>query len=338
MRLFSHHPCRLSIDGNREKAKNCEEKCEHNGDERDLHRLIKSGDERGNVGRLLCFITGDHLMSYIGNTPANQNFVAGADQFNGTGSQTVFTLSRNVNTVFDMFVTVSNVPQDPFTAYSVAGNSLTFTSAPPSGTGNIDVVYRATNVQQFLASPGSVGLTQLSATGTASVNTFLRGDNAWAGTITSGTAVASTSGTSIDFTGIPATAKRITVMFNGVSTNGTSATIIQLGDSGGIETTGYLGSMSYQGAQAFYTTGIGVNNTGSASALRHGSTVISLVDSSTNTWSAMGVVGTSGVGSGETYSSGSAKSLSATLDRVRITTVNGTDTFDAGTINIMWES
>ena len=95
-------------------------------------------------------------MSYIGNNPVNQNFVAGADQFNGTGSQTVFTLSRNVNTVFDMFVTVSNVPQDPFTAYSVAGNSLTFTSAPPSGTGNIDVVYRATNVQTFVPSPGAV--------------------------------------------------------------------------------------------------------------------------------------------------------------------------------------
>ena len=94
-------------------------------------------------------------MSYIGNNPVNQNFVAGADQFNGTGSQTVFTLSRNVNTVFDMFVTVSNVPQDPFTAYSVAGNSLTFTSAPPSGTNNIDVVYRATNVQTFVPSPGA---------------------------------------------------------------------------------------------------------------------------------------------------------------------------------------
>jgi hypothetical protein len=177
----------------------------------------------------------------------------------------------------------------------------------------------------------------IEATGTPGATTFLRGDGSWAGTITSGTAVTA-SGTSVDFTGIPSTAKRITVMFSGVSTNGTSATIIQLGDSGGIETTGYLGSMSYQGAQAFYTTGIGVNNTGSASALRHGSTVITLVDSSTNTWSAMGVVGTSGIGSGETYSSGSAKSLSATLDRVRITTVNGTDTFDAGTINIMYET
>jgi chitodextrinase len=155
--------------------------------------------------------------------------------------------------------------------------------------------------------------------------------------LTQGTAVASTSGTSIDFNSLPAWVKKITVMFNGVSTNGTSATIIQLGDSGGIETTGYLGSMSYQGGQAFYTTGIGVNNTGSATVLRHGSTIITLVDSSTNTWSAMGVVGTSGIGSGETYSSGSAKSLSATLDRVRITAVNGTDTFDAGSINILYE-
>jgi microcystin-dependent protein len=119
-------------------------------------------------------------VSYIGNNPVNQNFVAGADQFSGTGSQLAFTLSRNVNTVFDMFVTVSNVPQDPFTAYTVSGNTLTFDSAPPSGTNNIDVVYRATNVQTFVPSPRSVGLTQLSATGTPSASTFLRGDNTWA--------------------------------------------------------------------------------------------------------------------------------------------------------------
>ena len=119
-------------------------------------------------------------MSYIGNTPVNQNFVAGSDQFNGTGSQTVFTLSRNVNTVNDIQVVVSNVPQDPFTAYSVAGNSLTFTSAPPAGTGNVYVTYRATNVQYFVPSPLSVGPSQLSALGTPSSGTFLRGDNTWA--------------------------------------------------------------------------------------------------------------------------------------------------------------
>ena len=103
-------------------------------------------------------------MSYLGNSPPSQNFVAGADQFSGTGSQTVFTLSRNVNTVFDMFVTVSNVPQDPFTAYTVAGNTLTFDGAPPAGTNNIDVVYRATNVQTFVPSPG---VSQQFAIGTA---------------------------------------------------------------------------------------------------------------------------------------------------------------------------
>lgn len=119
-------------------------------------------------------------MSYIGNTPTNQNFVAGADQFSGNGSQTAFTLSRNVNTVFDIFVTVSNVPQDPFTAYTVSGNTLTFTSAPPSATNNIDVVYRATNVQTFVVSPKAIGPAQLAATGTPSANTFLRGDNVWA--------------------------------------------------------------------------------------------------------------------------------------------------------------
>ena len=100
-------------------------------------------------------------MSYLGNTPTQQNFVAGADQFSGTGSQTAFTLSRVVNTVFDIFVTVSNVPQDPFTAYTISGNTLTFDSAPPSGTNNIDVVYRATNVQTFVPSPLSVSTPQI---------------------------------------------------------------------------------------------------------------------------------------------------------------------------------
>ena len=107
-------------------------------------------------------------MSYLGNTPTQQNFVAGADQFSGTGSQTVFTLSRVVNTVFDIFVTVSNVPQDPFTAYTISGNTLTFDSAPPSGTNNIDVVYHATNVQTFVPSPGvspSVGNLNFIGTG-----------------------------------------------------------------------------------------------------------------------------------------------------------------------------
>jgi hypothetical protein len=177
----------------------------------------------------------------------------------------------------------------------------------------------------------------LETTGTASVNTFLRGDNAWAGTITSGTAVASTSGTSIDFTGIPSTAKRITVMFNGVSTNGTSNMQIQLGTSGGIQTTSYNCAVVYTGtggAGANATTGFGIfhNNAGD---FKSGSATISLLDS--NVWTVFGGFTNTGAQPGFVMFASGSKSLGAALDRVRITTVNGTDTFDAGSINIMWE-
>jgi hypothetical protein len=156
--------------------------------------------------------------------------------------------------------------------------------------------------------------------------------------IVSGTAVASTSGTSIDFTGIPSWVKRITVMFSGVSTNGTSVPIIQLGDSGGFETSSYLGTAARSGTQtggANNTSGFFVEDAGAATAVRHGSIFISLLNSSTNTWSASGVIGRSD--SANAYIQGGAKSLSDPLTQVRITTVNGTDAFDAGTINILYE-
>ena len=174
----------------------------------------------------------------------------------------------------------------------------------------------------------------LETTGTASVNTFLRGDNAWAGTITSGTAVASTSGTSIDFTGIPATAKRITVMFSGVSTSGSSNLLIQLGDSGGIENTGYTAAAGSIGnTLASSTAGYILTQSNSAAWAHQAVAVITSLNSS-NTWmcSSIDIIGGS-----NGFSASGSKSLSDVLTQVRITTVNGTDTFDAGTINIMWE-
>jgi hypothetical protein len=153
-------------------------------------------------------------------------------------------------------------------------------------------------------------------------------------TLTAMTAQASTSGTSIDFTGIPSWVKRITVMYAGVSTNGTSAYILQLGTSSGVVTSGYVGAMSYDAGRAFYTTGIGIQNTASASGLASGRTEVSLLGS--NTWCANGVVAITGSSTGEVYSSGSYIALGGTLDRVRITTVSG-DTFDAGSINILYE-
>ena len=152
--------------------------------------------------------------------------------------------------------------------------------------------------------------------------------------IQQGTAVASTSGTSIDFTSIPSWAKRITVMFSGVSTNGTSAIQVQLGDAGGVETTGYASSTwTANTNNANFTSGFAIRTSNVATILNSGHVILTLVGS--NTWVASGVMGRTDAADTSVY--GGNKTLSDTLDRIRITTVNGTDTFDAGTINIMWE-
>jgi hypothetical protein len=156
--------------------------------------------------------------------------------------------------------------------------------------------------------------------------------------ITSGTAVASTSGTSIDFTSIPSWVKRVTVMFDAVSTNGTSLLLVRLGTSSGVETTGYLSGAAQSASgvgYSFSTVGfvisVGANTTAASSY--NGALILTNLNS--NIW----------VGNGSLYEpnwtvgnfmSGS-KTLAGTLDRVRITTTNGTDTFDAGSINILYE-
>jgi len=155
--------------------------------------------------------------------------------------------------------------------------------------------------------------------------------------LVSGTAQASTSGTSIDFTGIPSWVKRVTVMFNGVSTNGTSTVVIQLG-SGSFTTSGYLGSGAIINNAAATsssnrTVGLPIDDATSANAIRYGSCIITNING--NAWVSQAVIGRSD-GTGMGFGAGSI-ALSGTLDRVRITTVNGTDTFDAGTINIMYE-
>jgi len=152
--------------------------------------------------------------------------------------------------------------------------------------------------------------------------------------ITQGTAVASTSGTSIDFTGIPAWAKKITVMFNGVSTSGTSNYLIQVG-SGSVTTTGYICSSAQLGTvvtSASSTSGY-LLNSNIAAAIQSGNIFISLFGN--NAYVASGSIGNSTTPA--TIVMGGTVALSGVLDRVRITTVNGTDTFDAGSINIMYE-
>jgi len=146
----------------------------------------------------------------------------------------------------------------------------------------------------------------------------------------------STSGTSIDFTSIPSWAKRITVMFSGVSTSGTSNLLVQLGDSGGIESTAYTSQCQYIGIfGATSTIGFVITASTPAADTLRGLVTICLVSSSTNSWVASSsLAGSTG---GNIIVGAGGKALSSTLDRIRITTTNGTDTFDAGSINIMYE-
>ena len=154
------------------------------------------------------------------------------------------------------------------------------------------------------------------------------------GAFIAGTAVASTSGTSIDFTSIPSWVKRVTVMFSGVSTNGTSYFQIQIG-SGSPTTTGYVSSVAYSGtAEQGYsaTTGFLVVAGNGATDAYNG--IITLATLGSNTWVSQGSLSR---GDGYNWASSARVSIGGTLDRVRITTVNGTDTFDAGSINILYE-
>jgi hypothetical protein len=163
------------------------------------------------------------------------------------------------------------------------------------------------------------------------------------GALVQGVAQNTTSGTSIDFAppsaGIPSWAKRITIMFSGVSTNGTSTLLVQIGDSGGIETTGYESEAWYDNSVGGFetsTAGFIVESTNAASfstARRFGT--MQIVNLSGNNW-----VSTSNIylAVHNTVNSGAGgKTLSGVLDRIRLTSSTGTDVFDAGSVNILYE-
>jgi hypothetical protein len=155
--------------------------------------------------------------------------------------------------------------------------------------------------------------------------------------LTLGTAQASTSGTSIDFTSIPSWVKRVTVMLNGVSTNGSSNLLLQIG-AGSVTTSGYLSGSSYiQGGSvgsSTSTAGFIIYND-SAVTSTYGQACIAT--SGSNAWTNSGVMFKATAGTNYVLYSSGGITLSGTLDRIRITTVNGTDTFDAGSINILYE-
>jgi hypothetical protein len=155
-----------------------------------------------------------------------------------------------------------------------------------------------------------------------------------------GTSQATTSGTSIDYTSIPSWAKRITMSLSGVSTNGTAGLRFQIGDSGGVEATGYVGNNTILISSANPTTAsstagfdILIND---ASYVVSGRITLTLIDAASFLWQADGIF-MGQTGATTQYLLAGHKALSAALDRVRLTTTNGTDTFDAGTVNITYE-
>jgi len=153
--------------------------------------------------------------------------------------------------------------------------------------------------------------------------------------LTSGTAQASTSGTSITFSSIPSWVKRITVMFNGVSTSGSSPILLQIG-SGSITSTGYISAGNYGlsslGGGVTATNGFLCTAVFTAANTCSGTTFVNLVSGNSyiSTSNVIENVGRFNVATGSV-------TLTGALDRVVVTTVNGTDTFDAGSINILYE-
>ena len=143
----------------------------------------------------------------------------------------------------------------------------------------------------------------------------------------------SASGTAVDFTSIPSWVKKIRVTLNGLSTNGTSGFKVQIGDSGGLETTGYAGGAGNGDGTGGVTWSAGFATPAiSAAQVFYGGFDLTLHDTS-NTWDCQMLLGLSSA----YMSGGGVKQLSGTLDRLRIVTTNGTDTFDAGTVGVVYE-
>jgi hypothetical protein len=277
--------------------------------------------------------------------------------FTATAGQTSFTASYTVNYV-QVYVNGILLNSADYTA--TTGTTVVLASAAAAGdivdvialnigtfTGNVTVSgspssgqiatwTSATSIQGTTILPTANGGTGASLSPTTAGNTIFTTDGTnWSSTqkIVQGTAV-SASGTSVTFTGIPSWAKRITVMFNGVSTSGTSNTLVRIG-SGSIQSSGYLSGLGY-----VTTTSSGMlnNATGfivhgaNAAEVQSGMFIITSLGS--NVWVGSGSFKFSTLVAGFC---GGDVTLSGTLDRVSITTVNGTDTFDAGSVNILYE-
>ena len=254
---------------------------------------------------------------------------------NITGTTTITAFTVAVGQVY--FVRFDNVLTLTNNASIITNSGASITTAAGD-----TCIIRATaaNTVEVLSYVGRATTSQAQA-GT-DVSRLLTPATLKAAQIQNGTTVTLTNQTAVEFTGLPSWAKKVTVSFHIVSTNGNSPPQIQIGTSGGFQTTGYqssnAGFANGSGiAAALFTTGFGIGISTanwSAGVTFSGSVVLNLVDSANGIWSASGVLGRTDVNA--IYITSGTKQLSGVLDRVRAT-MNGTDQFDAGNINISWE-
>ena len=191
-------------------------------------------------------------------------------------------------------------------------------SSNTSGTGVFTIASLGTNTNRTLTLPDATGTVLID---TQNINL---------------SSLVTLSGSDVDFTDIPSTARRVTVMFSGLSSNGTVVPLIQLGDAGGIEATGYVGTLGIiapSPALANFSTGVSLSTTWTATAVLQGSITFNLMDATTNLWSFNGMAGRSDGAFLHTF--GGSKALSATLTQVRLTV--SANIFDAGSAAVSWE-
>ena len=227
-----------------------------------------------------------------------------ANNILGTGTDTYTLTNYSDETASNYIAFIGGVAQQPGIDFTISGNAIVFNS--PVGVGIEILVYAVMNI---LIIPNS--------------------------SIRSGTAVTLTNQTLVEFTGIPSGIKRITLIISRVSTNGNSIPLIRIGN-GSVATSGYAGSASSMGTvvdTGNYTTGFFWSTVHASSSIYHG--LFTLTNTTGNIWTCTGGVGASNtLGNSLTYGT---ITLTSSLDRVRLTTVNGINQFDAGTVNIMWE-
>ena len=269
-------------------------------------------------------LTGTAASLSIGGNAATATSATSATNASGlTGTPNI-----TVGTVNGTTITAS-------TQFSGPGTGLTGTAASLSVGGS------AASLSATLAvASGGTGVTSSTGTGSVvlSTNPTISGAvvSAMASSvITSGTAVATTSGTTVGFTSIPSWVKRISFIFNGVGASGSSVIMIQIG-SGSYTTSGYTAMGGSNATTTYNSTGFTTSYDSFSTNRKYGIATLDLISS--NTWVFAFQGASINTSNATTLHTGAGSlGLSGALDRIQVTTVNGTDTFTAGTVNIFYE-